>query len=206
MKKRLLTIGVFCLLCLTGCAKEAKQQQNDPTGTQVIVTSQEIETESVKPKESELVTETHTEETSGIQTEQIKETEEKGVEESTGHNISNLKFDGKNILDVTATDMKQYDYVKDVYIEVDEDERKVSITIQVPQGTDNDTVEMAGEDVARYLAFMASNTDSYFAPPGSKDIGGIYNKYSLLLYIDDGNKTIDKYGAKVTTSPIISWR
>lgn len=124
----------------------------------------------------------------------------------TSREISELLFEGESIIDVTVNDMKQYDYISDIYIEVDEGKDLVSIVVQVPSSTDVDTAKMAGEDVSRYLAFCASCVNSYFSTPGSDDIGGIYEKYDLLIYIDDGNQNLNIYGAKVTTAKEITWR
>lgn len=124
----------------------------------------------------------------------------------TGSEISELEISGENIIDVVVRDMKEYDYVKDVYIEVDENENDISIVVQVPKATDEATAKMAGEDVARYLAATAGMADSQYELPDNDDIGGIYDKYDLLIYIDDGNHTFDIYGAKVATSRKITWR
>lgn len=121
-------------------------------------------------------------------------------------NISELEINGEKIIDITTRDMKKYDYIKDVYISVDESGNEVNITVQVPSATPTDTAKMAGEDVARYLAAMAGSANNYFKLPGSDDLGGIYDKYSLLIYIDDGNGNISLYGAKVKTANKITWK
>lgn len=121
-------------------------------------------------------------------------------------NISELEINGEKIIDITTRDMKEYDYIKDVYISVDESSNEVNIAVQVPVSTNTDTAKMAGEDVVRYLAAMAGNANSYFKLPGSDDLGGIYDQYSLLIYVDDGNENLALYGAKVTTSNKITWR
>lgn len=121
-------------------------------------------------------------------------------------NISELEINGEKIIDITTRDMKKYDYIKDVYISVDESGNEVNITVQVLSATPTDTAKMAGEDVARYLAAMAGSANNYFKLPGSDDLGGIYDKYSLLLYVDDGNGSISLYGAKVKTAKKIIWK
>ncbi len=124
----------------------------------------------------------------------------------TSREISELLFEGESIIDVTVNDMKKYDYISDIYIEVDEEKDLVSIVVQVPTSTDVDTAKMTGEDVARYLALCAGCVNSYFAIPSNDDIGGIYEKYDLLMYIDDNYHNFDIYGAKVTTAKDITWR
>lgn len=124
----------------------------------------------------------------------------------TSREISELLFEGESIIDVTVNDMKKYDYISDIYIEVDEEKDLVSIVVQVPSSTDVDTAKMTGEDVARYLALCAGCVNSYFAIPSNDDIGGIYEKYDLLMYIDDNYHNFDIYGAKVTTAKEITWR
>lgn len=47
---------------------------------------------------------------------------------------------------------------------------------------------------------MASWANSDYKAPGNSNIGGIYDKYDLKLYIDDGFGGIDIWGAKVTCS------
>ena len=120
--------------------------------------------------------------------------------------VSKLKFNGSSIVDITINDMEEYDYIKDIFIKVDESGKEIDITVQVPSSVDEDTAKMAGEDVARYLASCASWANDYYASPGSSNIGGIYDKYNLLIYIDDGLHSFDIYGAKVTTAREITWR
>ena len=111
----------------------------------------------------------------------------------------------ESIIDVAVRDMKEYDYIKDVYIEVDEKECLISIVVQVQSYVEEDIAKMAGEDVARYLAALANFTNSKYKMPGIDDIGGIYEKYDLLMYIDDGYHNFDIYAGKVTTADRIYW-
>lgn len=120
--------------------------------------------------------------------------------------VSELTFDGESIIDVAVRDMKEYEYIKDVYIEIDESEKQINIVVQIPLETDANTGRMAGEDVARYLASLASWSSESYSGPSSDDLGGIYNKYDLLIYVDDGNHSFDIYGAKVMAARKITWR
>lgn len=124
---------------------------------------------------------------------------------SSNSKVSEMQYNGEYITDVAARDMEEYDYITDITILVDESKREINIAVQVPTSTDEDTVKMAGEDVARYLASMASWLNSDYKAPGSTDIGGIYDKYDLKLYLDDGFGNIDIWGAKVTYSNRITW-
>ena len=99
--------------------------------------------------------------------------------------------------------MVKYDYIKDVLIQVDGDE--INIVVQVPSVVDDDTAKMAGEDVARYLAFLASVANNYYKQPGSDDIGSLYDRYDLMIYVDDSYENYEIYGAKVKTSKAIHW-
>ena len=133
-----------------------------------------------------------------------KEQQEKSKKEIK--KVSKLKFDGESIIDSTVSFMKEYEYVKDVYIEAKEDEKEINITVQVPSATDFDVAKMAGEDTARYLASLAAYANSYYEVPGVDSIGSLYDRYSLLIYIDDGYGNFNIYGAKVTTAKNITWR
>lgn len=136
--------------------------------------------------------------------EDMKKLEEKYITDNT--NVSELTYMDENVVDTTIADMKQYEYIKDVFIEVDEKKKEINIVVQIPSSTDTETAKMAGEDVARYLATMANFANSYYEMPSSNNIGGIYSKYNLIIYIDDGNGNYNIYGAKVTTSNKITWR
>lgn len=118
-------------------------------------------------------------------------------------NVSELTFDGESIITSTEKDMAEYDYIKDVTIQVDKDE--IDIVVQVPSSVTEDTAKMAGEDVARYLAAQASWANDYYKQPSSDDIGSLYDRYTLMLYVDDGYKNFDLHGAKVTTVDFIHW-
>lgn len=139
-------------------------------------------------------------------TEKAKKEKQKKAKKNELKKVSNLKFDGEPIIDSTIEFMKEYEYVKDIYIEAKEDEEKINIAVQVPSATDFDVAKMAGEDAARYLASVASYANSYYEVPGVDSIGSLYNKYSLLIYIDDGYGNFNIYGAKVTTAKDITWR
>lgn len=121
-------------------------------------------------------------------------------------NVSEMLFNDELITDVAVRDLVDgYDYILDVAFVVDETRPEIQIAIQVPLGTDAETVEKAGDKAARYLASLANYVNSDFALPCVDDLGGLFEKYNLLLYIDDGYGGIDKYGAKVTFSPVITW-
>lgn len=117
--------------------------------------------------------------------------------------VSELTFDGESIITSAEKDMCKYDYIKDVTIQVDKDE--IDIVVQVPSVVDDDTAKMAGEDVARYLAAQASLANDYYKQPGSDDIGSLYDRYTLMLYVDDGYKNFDLYGAKAKNANSIHW-
>ena len=136
---------------------------------------------------------------------ETQEEKEEELQPVAEREVSKLKFNGRSIVDVTINDMEEYDYIKDIFIKVDESGKEIDITVQVPSSVDEDTAKMAGEDVARYLASCASWANDYYTSPGSSNIGGIYDKYNLLIYIDDGLHSFDIYGAKVTTARSITW-
>lgn len=117
--------------------------------------------------------------------------------------VSELTFDGESIITSTEKDMREYDYIKDVTIQVDKDE--IDIFVQVPSAVTEDTAKMAGEDVARYLAAQASWANDYYKQPGSDDLGSLYDRYTLMLYVDDGYKNFELYGAKAKTVDFIHW-
>lgn len=117
--------------------------------------------------------------------------------------VSELTFDGESIITSAEKDMCKYDYIKDVTIQVDKDE--IDIVVQVPSAVDDDTAKMAGEDVARYLAAQASWANDYYKQPGSDDIGSLYDRYTLMLYVDDGYKNFELYGAKAKNANSIHW-
>lgn len=117
--------------------------------------------------------------------------------------VSELTLDGESIITSAEKDMCKYDYIKDVTIQVDKDE--IDIVVQVPSVVDDDTAKMAGEDVARYLAAQASWANDYYKQPSSDDIGSLYDRYTLMLYVDDGYKNFDLYGAKAKNANSIHW-
>lgn len=160
--------------------------------------------EDVQKREEEKVKEAEAELEKNL--EELKEKYLETDETGKSRKVSEIKFNDEPIIDVAMRDMKEYDYIKDVYIEVDEADKEIDIVVQIPSGTNEDTAKMAGEDVTRYLASCASWSNSYYKSPGSDDIGGIYDTYDLLIYVDDGLHNYDIYGAKVTTAKKITWR
>lgn len=176
--------------------------KSNETETNIIVPETEVRTESenvIQQIESETVINTEQ-----MESETLPETKSDS-EAPANSKVSEMQYNGEYITDVTARDMEEYDYITDITILVDESKREINIAVQVPPSTDEDTAEMAGEDVARYLAAMANWANSDYKIPGSIDIGGIYDKYDLKLYIDDGFGGIDIWGAKVTYSNRITW-
>lgn len=185
---------------------EKKDTEKLKETTEPIKTEKPKETEMPKAKNevSQIEVETSTPAPDGVSDE--KPQEENDAATATERQISKLLFDGTNIIDSTISDMKQYDYIADIAIEVDESSEEINIVVKVSSSIDDKTAKMAGEDVARYLAFCASLANSYYSAPGSIDIGGIYKTYDLLLYVDDGVQTFDIYGAKAKTADRITWR
>lgn len=121
-------------------------------------------------------------------------------------NVSKMLFNGELITEIAKRDLIQnYDYILDIAYVIDEKRPEIQIAIQVPVGTDIDTVKKAGDKAARYLSSLANYSNSDFELPDDKDLGGLFEKYNLLLYIDDGYGNIDQYGAKVNFSPVITW-
>lgn len=124
----------------------------------------------------------------------------------TSSALSDLVYAGESVIDVAVRDLVSgYDYIQDVSYVVDEKKSEVRIAVIVPSGSNDETVKKAGDKAARYLAALANFSCSEYAPPGADDLGGLFERYSLLLYVDDGNGGIDAYGAKVPSSPVISW-
>lgn len=217
---------IVCSGIISGCVKETggrnatstqkktesstEKEAQSERETQPATEPQSV-TETQSATEPQTVTEAQTETEPQPTTEAQSATEPQpttagGNSPAVTRRISELEISGEKITDITTRDMKQYDYVRDIYISIDESKKDVNITVQVPSATDKDTAKMAGEDVARYLAAMAGSANSYFKLPGSEDLGGIYDNYDLLIYVDDGYKNIALYGAKVTTSDKITWR
>lgn len=138
--------------------------------------------------------------------EESKKEKDESADSRQTMKVSKLKVNGELITDITEKDMSEwYDYIVDVSINVDESEKEIDIAVQVPTAINEDTAKMAGEGVARYLASQACNANKNFKAPGSDDIGGIYDSYDLLIYVDDGMGNIDLYGAKVISADQITW-
>lgn len=138
--------------------------------------------------------------------EESKKEKDESADSRQTMKVSKLKVNGELITDITEKDMSEwYDYIVDVSINVDESEKEIDIAVQVPTAINEDTAKMAGEGVARYLASQARNANKNFKAPGSDDIGGIYDSYDLLIYVDDGMGNIDLYGAKVISADQITW-
>lgn len=141
------------------------------------------------------------------ETEAPKEEPQEVPQGAKTRDVTKLEIMGQSIIDIVKNDMTDwYDYIKDIYIQTSNSGEEIQIVVQVTSATDNDLAKEAGEDVARYLASQACNANSYYKSPGSDYLGGLYDRYDLLIYVDDGNKTHDIYGAKVTTSNTITWK
>ncbi len=122
-------------------------------------------------------------------------------------NVSELQYQDISITEATKRDMVDgYDYIKDIYIEIDEKKMEIKIVVQIASSSDKNTAKMAGEDVARYLASLANWSNSYYDGPNKDDIGGIYHYYTLTLYVDDGSQNFNLYGAKTKIGKKITWR
>lgn len=136
---------------------------------------------------------------------EANEMQQDTVNNEESNSISELKFGDESIIDATINAMEQYDYIKDIAIIVDDDNNQIIIGVQVPSSISRDTAKMAGEDVARYLAFMAGTANNDYKLPGKDDIGGIYDNYDLLISVDDGYESFKIHGAKVTMAQKITW-
>ena len=98
-----------------------------------------------------------------------------------------------------------YDYIREVGISVDDTSKRISIVVIVPSSVNEELAKEAGEDVARYLASLASYTNSYYKIPGLDDIGGLYDRYDLLVAISNNGQNFIYTGAKAISSSNIFW-
>lgn len=120
--------------------------------------------------------------------------------------VRNLKMNGEPIIDMCERDMAEgYDYIREVGISVDDTSKRISIVVIVPSSVNEELAKEAGEDVARYLASLASYTNSYYKIPGLDDIGGLYDRYDLLVAISNNGQNFIYTGAKAISSSNIFW-
>lgn len=215
--RKILVIGCAVLL-LVGCSKgvseetyesmsaEAKEMQHKIQSLEAELEDSEEKYKDVSEaydsyrKEQESQSPTESQEATEISTEAPSETGE-----MPSNYVSQLEFNGESVIDSTVSFMKERDDIYDAYIEVDEKENLISIVVQVAPSLTEDKAKEAGEDTARYFASVCSWANSHFSAPSSTDIGGIYSSYDLMLYVDDGYKNFDIYGAKVKRARNITW-
>lgn len=219
--KKILLAGCMVLI-LSGCSAGVSKEQYESAIAEAIEMSKEVgnlqeklnEVQEQYNKLSEEYTnyKNNMEQTTSTESESIVESQETEVAENAEKPqnvasifISELEFNGESVIDSTVSFMKQGNDIRDVHIEVDEGKKRISIVVQVPSSASEDEAKTAGEDVARYFASVCSWANSRFSSPGLTNLGGIYDSYDLLLYIDDGNRKFDIYGAKATNAKTIKW-
>lgn len=119
------------------------------------------------------------------------------VSSSPVHNQSaNVITDSAVSMAVSTTKMEEL--VNDAAISIDGDD--VSMAIVLNSSTDNTNAKRLGENFARQLASFSEG-----APPGNTYLGGIWDEYTLLITVTDRGGNIIVQGAKVTSSPHITW-
>lgn len=102
--------------------------------------------------------------------------------------------------------INDYDMVKDSYIEVSKDDKKITLVIQVNAATNEEYAKDLGDSFVRALASGAATySEDDLRTPSKDDLGEIYDYYDLHVGIGSGPDNFIVQGAKVTSSPKITW-
>lgn len=81
------------------------------------------------------------------------------------------------------TDPKYFSYVKDIYSEVNEADRQITLTAAVGDATANDVVIDLADTMIRRFNAIAQMQDGNIASPSKDYYGGLYDEYIVVVGI-----------------------
>lgn len=146
--------------------------------------------------------------------ESVVETEEGSEEENTGEEEENTEKESiDEIPEVSEEAMNHaydiindYDMVKDSHIEVSEEDKKITLAIQVGAATNEDHAKDLGDNFVRALASgVAIYSEDDLESPSKDNLGELYDYYDLHVGVGTDADNFIVQGAKVTGSPKITW-
>lgn len=126
-----------------------------------------------------------------------KASEEPKVTDSTSSENEEveLKIDWDSVIEETKeelTNPEYFDYVKDLYIKVDESEKKITFTAALDDATNDDIALDFADTLLRRFNATAQLQDNSIKGGSNDYLGGIYDEYSVSIGIAPLSKTDDK--------------
>lgn len=107
----------------------------------------------------------------------------------------------QSAIDTAEQSAAEHDIVSDAHISVDGDE----VTIALVTIADEGEAKRLLEQTARRLATQAAIDGEPVEPPDSDSLGGLWDHYDLALVAGPSPDDVLVRGAKVTSSPRITW-
>ena len=151
--------------------------------------------ETANPEMTSSITEAITNVPTQVPTEAItNEPTQVPTEEIT----ANINFD-KSIEDlkeeILVTNKESFSFAKDIYVNVDEVEKIITITVVVSDSTDKATSADFADTLIRRFGFMVNmNGGEYEAPTNDyygEFYGGLYDEYDIMIGVSQESKTED---------------
>lgn len=121
----------------------------------------------------------------------VPETEPEEAEKEV---VAEVDVDWETVVEETKAELtnpEYFDYVKDLYIKVDESKKQITFTAALGDSTSNDIALDFADTLLRRFNSNAQLQDNSIKG-GSKDyLGGIYDEYSISIGIAPLSKTDD---------------
>jgi len=102
--------------------------------------------------------------------------------------------------------INDYDMVKDPYIEVSKEDKKITLAIVVNAATNEEHAKDLGDNFARALASGVSiYSEDDLKSPSKDNLGELYDSYDLQVGIGSSPDDFIARGAMVTSTSKITW-
>jgi len=140
------------------------------------------------------------------------ESKEEIIDED-GEQVANEEASSSEIPDIDDNAMNHaydiingYDMVNDSYIEVSKEDNKITLAIQVNSATNEEHAKELGDNFVRGLASGAAvYSEDELESPSKDYLGEVYDYYDVHIGVGSGPDNFIVQGAKVTSSPKITW-
>ncbi len=106
----------------------------------------------------------------------------------------------QNAIDMANDTIRAYDEVRDSFIKVDREEKKITLSIQVSPLMSVEQAKDMGENLARMLASYSRRSDEIERGPTRDYLGEIYDHYRLSIVVGSSSSHIIVWGVRAASS------
>lgn len=133
--------------------------------------------------------------------ESLPEPSQESIENETKKSLPEVS---QSAIETVSDSLLQDQMIKDVYIEINNEEEKILFSIIVNNSINEEHAMEIADSAVRQLAAMASYSNELESPT-KDDLGELYDFYDIIIGIGTGPDNVMFQGAKARISSKIKW-